>query len=109
MASVVNDPNGRKHILFVDAEENRRPIRLGKMDRKSADAIARHVEHLLNARINGGTVPRETAAWLSGIGTKLRDKLAAVALVDAPKRAALGEFLDVFIVNRKATSAPNTI
>jgi len=39
----------------------------------------------------------------------LRDKLAAVGLVEASKRAALGEFLDAFIANRKATAAPNTI
>jgi len=39
----------------------------------------------------------------------LRDKLAAVGLVEASKRAALGEFLDAFIANRKPTAAPNTI
>lgn len=108
MASVVNDPNGRKRILFVDAEENRKGIRLGKIDRKSADAIARHVEALLSAKIGGQAVPRETASWLANIGAKLRDKLAAVGLVQVQHRAALGEFLNAFIANRKATAAPNT-
>ena len=93
MASVVNDPNGRKRILFVDAEENRKAIRLGKMDRKSADAIARHVEALLAAKIGGQPVPRGTAVWLSGIGASLRAKFATVGLIEAPRRAALGEFL----------------
>src|SRR6516162_4101443 len=109
MASIVNDPNGRKRILFVAPDESRKTIRLGKIDRKSADSIARHVEALLVAKIGGQPVARDTAAWLANIGAKLRDKLAAVGLVDPPKRAALCEFIDSFIANRKATAAPNTI
>src|SRR6516165_5623861 len=109
MASTVNDPNGRRRILFVAPDESRKAIRLGKIDRKSADAIARHVEALVVAKIGGQPVARDTAAWLANIGAKLRDKLAAVGLVDLPKRAALGEFIDSFIDNRKATAAPNTI
>ena len=109
MASIANDPNGRRRILFVAPDESRKTIRLGKIDRKSAEAIARHVEALLAAKIGGQPVPRDTAAWLAGIGTALRDKLAAVGLVESPKRAALGEFLDGFIANRKPTAAPNTI
>ena len=108
MASVVNDPNGRKRILFVALDESRKAIRLGRCDRKSAEAIARHVEALLAARIGGQPVPRDTAAWLANIGAKLCDKLAAVGLAEAQHRAALGEFLDAFIANRKATAAPNT-
>src|SRR6516162_277379 len=109
MASVVNDPNGRKRILFVAPDASRKAIRLGKCDRKSADAICRHVEALLTAKIGGQPIPRDTAAWLSNIGAKLGDKLAAVGLVEARKRAALGEFLEAFIANRKSTAAPNTI
>jgi integrase len=109
MASVVNDPNGRRRILFVAPDESRKTIRLGKIDRKSADAIARHVEALLSAKIGGQPIPRDTAAWLSNIGAKLRDKLAAAGLVEAHKRAALGNFLDGFIANRKPSAAPNTI
>jgi len=109
MASVVNDPNGRKRILFVAPDESRKAIRLGKIDRKSADAIARHVEALLVAKIGGQAIPRDTAAWLTDLGSKLRDKLAAVGLVDAPKRAKLGEFLSTFIGNRKSSVAASTL
>jgi integrase len=109
MACVVNDPNGRKRILFVAQDGSRKAIRLGKVDRKSADAIARHVEALLSAKIGGQPIPRDTAVWVTNIGATLRDKLAAVGLVEARKRGTLGEFLQTFIVNRKATAAPNTI
>src|SRR5262245_46526698 len=100
MASIANDPNGRRRILFVAPDESRKAIRLGKCDRKSAEAIARHVEALLAAKINGQPVGRDTAVWLTGIGAALRDKLAAVGLVDAPKRAVLGEFLQAYILSR---------
>jgi integrase len=109
MASIADDPNGRRRILFVAPDDSRKTIRLGKIDRKSAESIARHVEALLSAKIGGQPVPRDTAAWLVTIGAALRDKLAAVGLVEATQRAALGEFLDAFIANRKPTAAPNTI
>src|SRR5262245_19271682 len=100
MASVVNDPGGRKRILFVGLDESRKAIRLGKCGLKSAEAINRHVEALLAAKIHGQSVPRDTAAWLAEIGVTLRDKLAAVGLVEAPKRTALGEFLRCYVLSR---------
>lgn len=100
MASIANDPNGRRRVLFVAPDGGRKTLRLGKTDRKSAEAIARHVEALLSAKVGGQPVPRDTAAWLGGIGQPLRDKLAAVGLADAPTRAALGDFLRGYVLNR---------
>src|SRR5215471_5222977 len=100
MASVVNDPGGRRRILFVALDESRKAIRLGKCDRKTTEGVCRHVEALLAAKIGGQPVPRDTAVWLANIGAKLRDRLAAVGLVEAPKRAALGEFLQSYILSR---------
>ncbi len=82
MASVVNDPNGRRRIQFVAPDGKRKTIRLGKCDRKSAESVCRHVEALLAAKIGGQPVPRDTAVWLSDIGEVFRDKLAAVGLVE---------------------------
>ena len=90
MASIANDPNGRRRILFVAPDESRKAIRLGKCDRKSAEAIARHVETLLAAKIGGQPVGRETAVWLTTIGNALQKKLAAVGLVESVERVALG-------------------
>lgn len=100
MASISNDPNGRRRILFIAPDGARKTIRLGKCDRKSAESICRHIEALLAAKIGGQPVPRDTAAWLASVGDLLRDKLAAVDLVDAPKRATLGEFLRSYVLNR---------
>src|SRR5499427_6704812 len=103
MASVVNDSNGRKRVLFVAPDESRKTIRLGKCDRKSAEAIARHVEALLAAKIGGQPIARDTAAWLAGIGAKLRDKLAAVGLVEPLQRLTVGEFLTSWLEGKKAS------
>jgi integrase len=100
MASISDDPNGRRRILFVAPDGSRKAIRLGKCDRKSAESITRHVEALLSAQIDGQPLPRDTAAWLSGIGDALKCKLAAVGLVKTTKREALGPFLRSFILNR---------
>src|SRR6516164_5393261 len=102
MASIANDPNGRRRILFVAPDESRKTIRIGKIDRKSAEAIARAVEALLAAKIGGQPVPRDTAAWLANIGAALRDKLAAVGLIEPPQRLTVGEFLTSWLAGKKA-------
>src|SRR6516225_135244 len=111
MASVVNDPNGRKRILFVAPDESRKTIRLGKLDRKSADAIARHVEALLSAKVGGQPVPRDTAAWLSSIGAALHERLARTGLVHHREKnafaLALGPFVDSYLAGR-GDLKPNT-
>ena len=61
MASIVNDPNGRRRIQFVSPDGSRKTIRLGKVDRKTAEGVCRHVEALLVAKISGQPVPRDTA------------------------------------------------
>ncbi len=100
MASIADDPNGRRRILFVAPDEKRKTIRLGKCDRRTADSICRHVEALLAAKITGQPFARDTATWLAGLAPKLKDRIAAVGLIEAPKRAALGEFLKSYILSR---------
>ncbi len=82
MASIANDQGGRRRILFIDPHGNRKTLRLGKIDRKSAEAVARHIEALVSSKVSGQPIPKETAAWLSSIGLTLRDKLAATGLIE---------------------------
>lgn len=100
MASIIDDPNGRRRGQVVAPDQSRKTIRLGKIDRKSAEAITRHVEALLSAKMGGQPIPRDTASWLLGIGETLKEKLAAAGLVEAPKRAELGEFLRTYVLAR---------
>jgi integrase len=108
MASIVDDPNGRRRILFVGPDTKRKTIRLGKIDRKGAESICRHVEALLSARIGGQPVPRDTANWLPTIGDALRDKLAAVGLIENRQARSLGAFLAAYLEQRRGDSKPAT-
>lgn len=102
MASIADDPNGRRRILFVAPDEKRKTIRLGKLDRKSAESVCRHVESLLAAKITGQPLARDIATWLAGVAPKLKDKLAAVGLIDAEKTLTVKQYLDGWLAGRKS-------
>ena len=111
MASVANDPNGTRRILFVNRDNERKAIRLGKCPERTADAIRIRVEDLLNATIHGQAVSRETAAWVAGIGDKLHDRLARAGLVEpheAANASKLGAFIEGYIKGR-VDAKPRTI
>ncbi len=51
MASIATDPNGNRRILFKAKDRKRRTVRLGKVSRKAAEAVARKIESLNSACI----------------------------------------------------------
>ncbi len=64
MASISNDPNGRRRILFVGADAKRKPIRLGKVSQRHAESVKVKVEDLVSASITGHAPADETTRWL---------------------------------------------
>ena len=46
MASISNDPNGRRRILFLDCNKKRQTIRLGKCSKRFAESVKVRVEEL---------------------------------------------------------------
>ncbi|MEJ5275771.1 MAG: tyrosine-type recombinase/integrase [Thermogemmata sp.] len=98
MASIGNDANGRKRILFLDPRDGKRKtVRLGKCDKRTAQAIAIHIEALLAAQVRGLPIPPDTATWLKELHGELREKLVKLGLVEAPKCMTLGEFLRAYL------------
>ncbi|MEZ6141074.1 MAG: site-specific integrase [Zavarzinella sp.] len=102
MATIGNDTNGRKRILFVAPDGSRKTIRLGKCDKKNAEAIVRHVENLLASKMSGQPVPRETAAWLANAGEQLKDRLARAELIEPVQTMTVADFLNQWQDNKKA-------
>src|SRR5271168_380803 len=100
MASISRDPNGRRRILFVTADGERKTIRLGKVSQRMAEEIKIKVENLNAVKIGGCSLDRETAAWVAKLGDDLHAKLTAVGLVSARNRMNLGDFLDAFLAKR---------
>lgn len=100
MASISDDPNGRKRILFIDAHGKRRPLRLGKVTARQAEAVKLRVERLAAAQFTGHPPDDETSRWLADLDTALYEKLAAVSLVRPRTSKELGPWLEKYIGGR---------
>ena len=72
MASISNDKGGRKRILFVDPNGNRKTIRLGKLSLKDAKTVNHRVEQLLSSKITGG-MDRDLSLWVAEMDPRLRE------------------------------------
>ncbi len=87
MASLINEPNGRRRIQFRGLDGKRCSVRLGKIPKKDAEAILRKIERLISARIAGTALDNETANWLAYTSVELRSKLEAFNLVESQAQA----------------------
>ena len=115
MASIHKEARSGKtqyRLQFLDKDKRRRSIRLGTINKKSANAIRVKVEDLLSASISGISPSDETARWLATLGDDLVFKLKNAGLGDfIPKRksSSLGAFLQAYIDGRKADAADSTV
>lgn len=108
MASVSKDGKGWR-VLFYGPDGARKTVRLGRVDRRVADAIRCHVEALLVAKVAGVPVRQETAVWLANIGETLRDKLARVGLIDAKPVVTVGAYLQKWLAARRGDYKPASL
>lgn len=100
MASISNDPNGRRRILFMAPDGRRRAISLGKVSKRQAESIRLHLENLVASLTTGHAPPDETSRWVAALDDKMTAKLARVGLV-APRRSMpLTEFLTDYVEKR---------
>jgi len=100
MASLANDKDGGRRILFVDAHGRRRTIRLGSVGIKAARAVLARVEALADAQQTRTQVGRETGQWVADLPDALHERLARVGLVTPRAKATevtLGPMLDVVL------------
>ena len=95
-------------IRIVGADGKRRPIRLGKLNKKNANEVKLKVEHLHALTLNNLPMDAVTADWVGNLGDELAAKLAAVGLIPARGSRKLGEFLDYYLEGRKRESKAST-
>ena len=100
MASICNDPNGRRRILFLNGRGERKTIRLGKVQRRFAESVKVKVEDLVNASIAGHAPTDETSRWLVNLEDDLYQKLSRVGLVKCRDTSTLIAFIDGYIKQR---------
>lgn len=97
MASIANDPNGRKRILFAIAPKRRRTIYLGPASDEHAQDVRFHVENILEYR-NGGPgarLNRDTSRWVESIPDDLHAKLAGVGLLESREATSIETLADL--------------
>jgi len=98
MASVVNDPGGRRRISFK-AGGKRRSLRLGAVPAAVAEDVAEKIG-LLQAYLDAPQMmPAELVRWVATRPEKMYDALAAAGLVPPRKRkrsVGLGTFLEEY-------------
>ena len=61
MASIADDPNGRKRILVTGSDGKRRTVRLGRVSAKQAESVRAKIEQLVSVRITGYMPDDETS------------------------------------------------
>jgi len=107
VASVSNDKGGSRRILFTDPDGRRKAIRLGRMNRRTAEQVKAHVEKLVEARLSASAVDPATATWIGGLPGVLRRRLERAGLVEPDARKAVptvGEWLDAYAASRTDVS-----
>ncbi|MGI8982267.1 MAG: tyrosine-type recombinase/integrase [Pirellulaceae bacterium] len=105
MASIIQEPNGRKIIQFTDpVDKQRRPkIHLGKVTKRDAEFFKHKIERLLAARTTGDSLDVDTAQWIAGLTDDMAQKLAKIGLIQERRcqnTLALKPFLDDYLARR---------
>lgn len=101
MASITNEPNGRKVIQFFGQDGKRRSLRLGKVSQRNAEQVKFFVEDLAAAAATGSTPTRKTLLWVADLGDAMHAKLAAVGLVEPRASGTLLPFINGWIEGRE--------
>ncbi|MCE9591915.1 MAG: site-specific integrase [Planctomycetes bacterium] len=109
MASISSDDNGLKRLLVVLPDGSRKPIRLGRMTLRAAEAVKVKVEALVAAKLTGGALDDETSRWLASLDDVLLAKLVNLGLAKPRESVTLGAFIDAYIEGRVDVKPRTTI
>lgn len=96
MASIANDPNGRRRILFMAPDGRRPAIRLGKVSQRTAESVKYRVEQLLECKMLNRPMEPDLAQWVAKLHPRMAKRFAAVGLIAMPSES-LGPTLKNFI------------
>ncbi len=100
MASLSKDGAGWRILFVCPTTKKRRTIRTGRCAKKHAETTRSQVEKLVEAKVLGVPVDRQTALWLDSIDGKLRERLAKAGLAAGKRTTTLGEFVPAYIAGR---------
>lgn len=102
MASLIRDKDGSKRIQFMFAKDDRRTIRLGKINVKSAERFYARIENLIDSVQTATPIDSQTAQWLAELPDDTYGKLVQVDLAK-PRAAVIKHTLDNLLDESFAT------
>ncbi len=100
MASITNQPNGRKTIQIVCADGRRRSIRLGAVSKRHAEAARSHIQELEAAQRSGQSPSPATREWIDSLDSRIRVRLAAVGLIASSEALELEQLIAQYLRRR---------
>lgn len=110
MASLTQEKNGTRKILFVCPETGKRKsLRLGKIPKKSAESIKIRAEELVQYRVLGVPYTADFSQWLNHIERPLYRQFVKVGLLKDKIELTLGEFLDAYLENNRHKVEESTV
>ena len=99
MASLSTSKSGARRVI-AKVDGKRRPIYLGRLEKRQAETVRAYVAKLETAQQTGSDIDPDTQRWLGKINDELRGKLANVGLVPEADRTTLAEHIDTYIEGR---------
>jgi len=111
MASLRRRKAGEFVVKYYD-DNGPRTLYIGRCQKRSAEEIHRHAERLIEAKRANVAMPPETAAWVGGIGDRLRKKLERLGLIRpgmGSRRLTLSAFMAAYIEERRLDCSHHTI
>ena len=109
MASIINDPNGRKRIMFVRVgSKHRQAIRLGQVSKAFAESFRSKVQAILADLFEGRSHSADTLIWIKGLNETHRERMEQAALIQ--KAAQVSRTLKPFLADyfKAITVKPST-
>ena len=102
MASLSRQPGGRWTVQFVGADGRRRSIRLGKCDKRTAEAARVKIEALAAAKLAGHPPADEVIRWVGSLSDTMRDRLARAGLVPRDQQVTVGQYVTQWLAEKRA-------
>ncbi|MBE3123764.1 MAG: phage integrase SAM-like domain-containing protein, partial [Planctomycetes bacterium] len=104
MASVSYDPKTeRRTVQVTGIDGKRRSIRLGRVDKRTAENVKRFIENLAAARTGASTPDMATVEWLTMLPPAVHRRLVKAGLAqprEQEQRPTVAEWVQAFIAAR---------
>jgi integrase len=104
MASATKEKNGRWRVQFYPPGcRKRQTLRLGKVNQRVADEIARHIERITASRLAGLPLEEQCETWLARLPDTLRRRLVDLKVIGdtgRKKKSTLSGFLEDYFATR---------